>query len=96
MFPKGSFGDDRGCSDAVRRLYDFLDGELDNDRRASIRRHLEECPPCLEAFDFENELRVLIARKCRDQVPDNLRNRVFQAIRGEVGPLDGRGGLPQW
>ena len=95
MLPEGSAGDDFGCTDAVHRLYHFLDGELDDARRARIRRHLDECLPCLEAFDFEHELRVMIARSCQDQVPDTLRNRVYRAIGGGGGPLDGGGG-PRW
>lgn len=99
MFPGGGFsidsGGSGGCVDAVQRLYNFLDGELDDDRRSTIRRHLDECKPCLQAFGFEAELRGVIARKCRDQVPDSLRHRVFLAIQGETGPLDGRA-LPPW
>jgi mycothiol system anti-sigma-R factor len=86
---------DCGCGDAVLRLYHFLDGELDDNRRSTIRRHLDECRPCLQAFDFEVELRQVIARKCRDQVPDALRDRVFHAIQGEAGPLDGFA-FPTW
>jgi mycothiol system anti-sigma-R factor len=75
------------CDDAVHRLYDFLDGELDDDRRAHIKQHLDECLPCLEAFDFEAELRMVIAQKCREQVPDHLRQRIFQALQQEGGGL---------
>jgi mycothiol system anti-sigma-R factor len=71
------------CDEAVHRLYHFLDGELDDTRRADIQRHLDECLPCLEAFDFEAELRQLIAMKCRDQVPESLRSRIADAIHHE-------------
>ncbi len=97
MFPKRrqEDEDDCGCRDAMLRLYSFLDGELDDARRVSIKRHLERCVPCLQAFDFEAGLRVVIARKCRDQVPESLRTRVFHVAQREVGPLDG-GRLPPW
>ena len=77
-----------GCGEAMHRLYHFLDGELDDERRSTIRRHLDECRPCLQAFGFEAELRVVIAQKCRDQVPEALRERVFHAIQGEAGSFD--------
>jgi mycothiol system anti-sigma-R factor len=69
------------CEQALRTLYHFLDGELTPDRRAVIERHLTECSPCLEAFDFEAELKIVIARSCRDQVPDGLRLRIAEVIR---------------
>lgn len=78
------------CSDAVHTLYHFLDGELTPDRLAHIQQHLEACPPCLEKFDFEAELRMMIARKCRDEVPDSLRIRIVESIRRESGGLGSR------
>jgi mycothiol system anti-sigma-R factor len=68
------------CEQALRTLYYFLDGELTQERRQAIQRHLDECSPCLEAFDFEMELKMVIARCCRDQVPDGLRQRVAEVL----------------
>jgi mycothiol system anti-sigma-R factor len=68
------------CSEALEVLYHYLDGELTADRRTLIRRHLDDCPPCVHAFDFEVELRVTIAHKCRERVPDTLRQRVLDAL----------------
>jgi mycothiol system anti-sigma-R factor len=74
-------GDDHDeCSEAVHQLYLYLDGELTPEKRSLIRHHLDKCPPCFEAFDFEAELRMVIAHKCREQVPDRLRQRVARAL----------------
>ena len=70
----------RQCEDALRQLYNFLDGELTTERRELIRHHLDECVPCFGAFDFEAELRLVIAQKCRDSVPEGLRRRIADAI----------------
>ena len=80
------------CTEAVEVLYHYLDGELTEERRVLIRRHLDDCPPCLDAFDFEAELRVVIAHKCRENVPDHLRLRVAEAIRSIVQESDGQAG----
>ncbi|HVA75322.1 MAG TPA: mycothiol system anti-sigma-R factor [Acidimicrobiales bacterium] len=68
------------CNDALQTLYHYLDGELTPERRTAIQRHLNQCAPCLHAFDFEAELKVVIARSCRDQVPAALRRRVAEVI----------------
>ena len=73
--------DDFDCDDAVHTLYHFLDGELTPDRRQEVQRHLEACHPCLEAFDFEAELKQVIASRCRDRVPEGLQQRIASAIR---------------
>jgi mycothiol system anti-sigma-R factor len=75
--------DDDECREAVARLYWFLDGELTADRRTAIQRHLDECSDCIEAYEFELELRLAISRGCREPVPESLRQRVFRALAGE-------------
>jgi mycothiol system anti-sigma-R factor len=71
------------CKETLHRLYIYLDGELTDERRAEIKRHLDECPPCYEAFDFEADLRIVIAQRCKDRVPDTLRERVQRALVDE-------------
>jgi mycothiol system anti-sigma-R factor len=71
------------CDDALHELYTFLDGQLDDARRQAIQHHLDDCPPCYEAFDFEIELRVVIAKKCHETVPDHLKQRIADAIEHE-------------
>ncbi|MGI8492048.1 MAG: mycothiol system anti-sigma-R factor [Acidimicrobiales bacterium] len=68
------------CREALDTLYHYLDGELTPQRREAIQRHLDQCSPCLEAFDFEAELKLVIAKRCREQVPDALRARVARAL----------------
>jgi mycothiol system anti-sigma-R factor len=68
------------CDETIHRIYEYLDGELTVWRRQAISRHLDECPPCAEGFDFEIELRQVIASKCRDEVPAELKLRIARAI----------------
>jgi len=68
------------CNETIERLYHYLDGELTDERRHEIEQHLDECSPCLDAFDFEADLRVVIANHCKDHVPDALRKRVHEAL----------------
>ena len=71
----------RNCREALGELYEFLDGELTTERKATIRGHLDDCSDCLDTFDFEAELRVVISSHCRkDQVPDELRRRIAQVL----------------
>ena len=68
------------CDQALAELYTFLDGELTEWKRAKIQTHLDDCSPCLEVYDFEAELRLVIKYRCRDQVPDSLRQRVADKL----------------
>ena len=92
--PMDSGDDEIDCSDAIHTMYHFLDGEMTPERRQHIQHHLEECLPCFEAFDFEAELRQLIAHKCREQAPESLKHRVADALRMEAGIGGGSGTGP--
>lgn len=90
---RGGCGDaasDVDCNEAVRQLYHYLDGELTEDRRLDISVHLDECGPCASAAGFEAELRVIIASRCRDRVPDSLIARVAAVIAAEEATRRGR------
>ena len=71
------------CNEAMHEIYHYLDGELTEEARRIIAHHLDLCPPCTNGYDFYAELRVLIARKCRDDVPAELRLRIARAIGHE-------------
>ncbi len=65
------------CEETLRELYSYLDHELQPDGRHAIEAHLSGCMDCLQAFDFQAELRTVIAKKCREQeVPPGLLEKV--------------------
>ena len=74
------------CREVLHSLYHYLDGELTDESRVEIQRHLEDCSPCLDAFGFEKELRRIIARRCRDVPPPDLRRRIAEALARDASP----------
>ena len=79
----GLFGPSVDCVEAVHELYSYLDGELTEVRREEIRVHLDWCGPCGGAAQFEEDLRRVIANRCKDRVPQSLIERVAAAIDEE-------------
>ena len=81
------------CKQTIRELDAFLDGELPTDVRKHIHEHLNDCTDCLQAFDFEAELKQAIRRKCRnDELPPGLLGRIEMCFDedfdgdGVIGP----------
>ncbi|MCL4443886.1 MAG: mycothiol system anti-sigma-R factor [Actinobacteria bacterium] len=72
-----------GCREAMAKLYSFLDGDLTEQRREAVQRHLDECSPCVQAYDFEAELKKVLAARCKDSVPGYLKERIYNALRSE-------------
>lgn len=65
------------CTDVLRSLYAFHDNELTQAEADDIREHLMACEPCLDHYQVEDALRLLIRRCCaQTKAPDELRIRV--------------------
>ncbi|MGH9045473.1 MAG: mycothiol system anti-sigma-R factor [Acidimicrobiales bacterium] len=79
------------CGSAIHQLYTYLDGELTEERRLEIAEHLDYCAPCASAAGFESELRRVIANRCKDRVPDSLREKVALLITSEQAGDTGHG-----
>ena len=73
--------DHQECEEALTELYTFLDGELTTEKREHIRVHLDDCNPCLEMYDFEAELRIVISTKCKEAVPQSLKDKIAATLR---------------
>lgn len=70
------------CNQTLRELQLFLDGELPADEHDHVIGHLNECLDCFQAFDFQAELKQVIAKKCRtDALPDGLMERIQQCLQ---------------
>jgi mycothiol system anti-sigma-R factor len=70
------------CREVLEEVYLYLDDEIDGSRRALIRRHLDECSPCLRQFGVEQEVKLLVARRCGgDRAPESVRLAVLSRLR---------------
>jgi len=80
------------CLEILKKVYVYLDGEVDARACAEIRQHLDECGPCLQRFGLEQAVKALVARSCgNDPVPGDLRTKVMmriQQVRVEITPFD--------
>jgi anti-sigma factor (TIGR02949 family) len=70
------------CIEVMRQLWDYLDGELTDERMEAIRAHLAMCQGCHPHFDFERAFLEAIAASCREhQAPGTLRRKVLATLR---------------
>lgn len=91
------------CNETIRELDAYLDGELSDQARDHIQGHLDGCMDCLQAFDFQAELKAAIRRKCtNDELPPSLIGKIEQCFQedfdgdGIIGdPMSGEGISPE-
>lgn len=73
------------CSDAVKRLWEYLDATVDATTREAIEVHLARCRRCCGELEFAEELRRFLAGSSSDDVPDDVMNRLNRTLE-ELGP----------
>lgn len=71
----------KDCDDLLHELDHLLHGELPADRAAALRHHLDDCPPCFESADFQAQLKAIVAKRCTEQVPDGLQQRIADLLK---------------
>jgi mycothiol system anti-sigma-R factor len=79
------------CREVLAEVYLYLDLECSDQRRGIIRKHLDECSPCLREYGIEQEVKALVARCCGDETaPEELRRRLRAKLAELVLEADSR------
>ena len=85
---------DVDCTEVIRQVYLYLDGEIDENGKAEVREHLDECIPCLQEYGIEQEVKALVARCCGgDTAPSELKERLrakLAEVRIEISTVEYR------
>jgi anti-sigma factor (TIGR02949 family) len=71
------------CDELLHDLDHLLHGELPAEQAASLKAHLEGCPPCFESADFQAQLKALVAKRCNEEVPDGLKARILGFLQDD-------------
>jgi anti-sigma factor (TIGR02949 family) len=71
------------CKDALKRVHEFLDGELEDVSRADVEAHFDVCKGCYPHLRLERRFRAAMQRACATETASlELRARVLQVVSG--------------
>lgn len=73
------------CRDVMEKLYEYIDGELDEQTVKKIRRHLKLCKKCYPRYDFERAFLAFLKEHGRLKAPPELRRSIFARLLEEDG-----------
>jgi mycothiol system anti-sigma-R factor len=68
------------CEESLERIELLLDGELGPDELARLRRHLEDCAPCVGQVEVLERLRERLRTDCCESPPEHLVTSVRASI----------------
>jgi mycothiol system anti-sigma-R factor len=69
------------CSDAMRQLWEYIDGVVDEVDRKAIDEHLARCRRCCAELEFAQELRGFLAGSAREEVPAQVMDRLNATLK---------------
>jgi mycothiol system anti-sigma-R factor len=70
------------CSEAIKQLWEYLDGTVDEADRALLEEHLAHCRRCCGELEFAEELRRFLAESGGEEVPDDVMRRLNETLEG--------------
>jgi len=70
------------CSEAVKQLWDYLDGVVEEPQRELVEEHLSFCRRCCGELEFAEELRGFLASQADDDLPSEVRARLSATLDG--------------
>ena len=68
------------CAEAVRQLWEYLDGAVDEADREAIEEHLSFCRICCGEVEFAEELRRFLAEHAEEEIPEAVHARLSTAL----------------
>jgi mycothiol system anti-sigma-R factor len=68
------------CAEAVKQLWEYLDGALPDESRSAVEEHLSFCRRCCGEAEFAAELRGFLAREAAEEMPDDVRTRLLATL----------------
>jgi anti-sigma factor (TIGR02949 family) len=69
------------CKEALRFLYEFLDGELEDAPSEQVRAHFDVCQRCYPHLKLEAAFRAVLQRACGGPcAPPELESRLLAAL----------------
>lgn len=70
------------CSEAVRRLWEYLDDIVEDTERGQIDEHLQRCRRCCGELEFARELKAKLAGAAVEDLPTDVLARLHRTIEG--------------
>ena len=70
------------CTEAVRRMWAYIDDALERGPVEEFETHLEACQRCCGELEFSRHLKEIVAATGSEALPDALHRRIELLLEG--------------
>ena len=64
------------CEEALARLFDYLNHELDDHRHTEMEQHLKICRSCYSRAEFEKRLKAKLSGVAIEKTTEEFEHRI--------------------
>jgi anti-sigma factor (TIGR02949 family) len=64
------------CEQALKRIFEFIDHELDEERRLALQQHFHACRSCFSRMEFERRLKERMGGLREEEASPALDERI--------------------
>lgn len=69
------------CRKAAEQLFEYIDRELDEEKRREVENHIELCRACFNTAEFQQLLRTHLREATEHACPEKVRKRIEDLIK---------------
>jgi mycothiol system anti-sigma-R factor len=69
------------CSEAVKKLWDYLDNAVSPEDQEKVEKHLSFCRTCCGELEFAKELRAFLASGSAQELPVDVQARLERFVQ---------------
>ena len=78
------------CMEAVEKVHEYLDGELDSVPHEEVAQHFSMCQKCYPHLRLEERFREALERsKGEEACPEHVKSQVLELLAAEAGEPPG-------
>lgn len=74
------------CSDALKHLVDYLDGELSDDQEEALESHFEHCEPCMRFLETYRSTGPICKKALEKEMPEKMKDSLLDFLRNNAVP----------
>ena len=68
------------CEEALARLFEYIDHELNGHRHDEMEDHLSKCRSCYSRLEFEKKLHQHLKSATEQKAPEELQSKIKNLI----------------
>jgi mycothiol system anti-sigma-R factor len=69
------------CEEAIKKLYEYLDHELDHATSDQVEKHIDICKICCDQLEFEKRMKKIVHESCcGHKAPPILKEKILDRL----------------